>query len=124
MLYLYLGFLIGQSYSVAEVIYTANIPFITIVFSVTVFLIWSFFPVLGYAAAKVMGAKGECNQYTLILLGVTISLVEKTLYHYEILTTINGYLGMLITGIMFFLVGFLSINKKPQNPTTVHQREA
>ncbi|GAA3928034.1 hypothetical protein [Litoribacillus peritrichatus] len=116
MLYLYLGFLLGQSYSVIKVIYTANIPFLTIVFSVIVFLIWSFFPVIGYAVAKAIRVKttdteGCQNKYALLALGISISAIESVLYHYELITSIDDYWGMLITALMFSVVALLPVNK-------------
>jgi len=111
MLYLYMGFLFAQSFSVAQVIYNANIPPLTIVFSIIVFLAWSFLPVLGYGAARLFGAKLECNKYLLIFLGVCISIIEKVLFHFEVLTTMDGYMTTLVTASLFFATAFLPLNK-------------
>jgi hypothetical protein len=72
MLYLYLGFLFAQSFSVAQVIYNANLSLLTITFSIVVFLAWSFIRPLGYAVARLFRAKLEYNKYCLFFLGVTI----------------------------------------------------
>ncbi|MFC3153207.1 hypothetical protein ACFOEK_19365 [Litoribrevibacter euphylliae] len=116
MLYLYLGFLLANTYSVVKVIYTSGIPFLTIVFSVIVFLIWSFFPVMGYGLARLLGAKGHANKYTLLGLGIGICLIEKLLYEQGILANIDGYLvegyvGITVTAIMFFIAAFIPFEK-------------
>lgn len=121
MLYLYLGFILANTYSVVNVIYTSGIPFLTIVFSVIVFLIWSFFPVMGYGLARLIGAKGHSNKYSLIGIGISICLIEKVLYEYGVLANIDGYLvegyvGITATTIMFFIAAFLRMptHKKEQ----------
>ncbi|GLQ30859.1 hypothetical protein [Litoribrevibacter albus] len=116
MLYLYLGFLLANTYSVVKVIYTSGIPFLTIVFSVLVFLIWSFFPVVGYGVARLIGAKGHTNKYTLLGIGIGICLIEKLLYEQGILANIDGYLvegyvGITVTTIMFFIAAFIPFEK-------------
>jgi hypothetical protein len=111
MLYLYFGFLFAQSFSVAQVIYNANIPLLTIVFSIIVFLIWSFFPLLGYGVARTFGARLECSKYLLVFIGICISVVEQLLFHFEVLTTIDGYYTMLVTASLFFAAAFLPVSK-------------
>ena len=115
MLYLYLGFLIAQSYSVAQVIYNANIPILTVLFSITVFLIWSFFPVLGYGFARIFGKKLTVNKYLMITFGISISLIEQLLFHFDVYTRSDGYLTILMTAGMFFAVAFLPLNRKTMN---------
>lgn len=117
MLYLYLGFLFAQSFSVAQVIYNANIPPLTIAFSIIVFLIWSFFPLLGYGVARLFGAKLECSKYWLLFLGICISVIEQLLFHFEVLTTIDGYFTMLVTAGLFFTIAFLPLKKTLPKPT-------
>jgi len=116
MLYLYLGFLLTQSHSVITVIYNANIPLLTIVFSIVVFLIWSLFPVLGYALGRgvthLLNIKSDCNKYVLFALGCSISLIEQTLFHFEVLSLKNEYSAMLITSALFFSAAFITRNRK------------
>lgn len=112
MLYLYLGFLLAQSISVAQVIYNANIPPLTIAFSIIVFLIWSFFPVLGYVAGYFIAAKRNVNKLILIVAGISISLLEQVLFHYDVLTYSSGYLATLTTACLFFIVAFLPLGPK------------
>jgi len=94
MLYLYLGFLLAQSHSVIKVIYNANIPPLTIVFSITVFMVWSFIPVLGYPIGKVLAkytrTKSYCNMYVLFGLGCSISFIEQALFYFEIFSKRDG----------------------------------
>jgi hypothetical protein len=115
MLYLYLGFLLAQSHSVIKVIYTADIPLLTILFSIVVFLIWSLFPVLGYALARLIKAKGYCNRYVLFLLGFSISMIEQVLFQLDILNRKDGYATMLVTTSLFFIVAYLTLNKKKES---------
>jgi hypothetical protein len=112
MPYLYLGFLLGQSFSVAQVIYSANIPLLTIVFSIIVFLIWSFIPVMGFALARLLGAQLKYTKYWLVALGVMISLIEQLLYHYNVITSKDGYVTMLLTATLFFAVAYLPLGQR------------
>lgn len=109
MPFLYLGFLLGQSFPVAQVIYKANIPPLTIVFSVIVFLIWSFFPVMGYGLARFFGKRLTYSKATLIALGLIISLIEQLLFYYELLSNKDGYVTMLVTGSLFFVIALLPV---------------
>ena len=111
MLYLYLGFLLAQSYSVINVIYTANVSLLIAAFSMIVFFTWSVLPIMGYGLAKLLGAKGYCNKHLLIALGSVISLSEQALFHFDIYTK-DGYAPILITGSLFFVIAYLQINTK------------
>jgi hypothetical protein len=111
MLYLYLGFIFAQSFSVADVIYNANIPPMTIVFSIIVFLVWSLLPFLGYGLAKLLGAQLKCSKLLLIILGVCISIIEQLLFHFDLLTTMDGYLTTLVTAALFFIITFIPWHK-------------
>lgn len=111
MLYLYFGFVFAQSFSVAEVIYNANIPPLTIVFSIIVFLVWSLLPFLGYGLARLLGAKPQSNKLLLIGLGISISIIEQLLFHFDLLTTGDGYLTTLVTASLFFISAFLPLHK-------------
>ena len=116
MLYLYLGFLLAQSHSVIKVIYNANIPPLTIVFSITVFMVWSFIPVLGYPIGKVLAkytrTKSYCNMYVLFGLGCSISFIEQALFYFEIFSKRDGYYTMIVTASLFFATAFLALNSK------------
>ena len=116
MLYLYLGFLLTQSPVVIKVIYNANIPLLTIAFSIIVFMIWSLFPILGFALGKGVGklinVKTYCNKYILFTLGCSISIIEQALFHFEILSQKDGYAAMLVTASLFFGAAFVSLSRK------------
>jgi hypothetical protein len=112
MLYLYLGFLIAQSFSVFKVLYNAHLPLLAVAFSITVFLIWTFVPILGYLAAKLTGAKPHYHSLSLFLLGLAVCLFEKLLFHFNLLTTTDGFLPMLVTGSCFFIIAYLPFAQK------------
>ena len=116
MLYLYLGFLLAQSHTVIKVIYNANIPPLTIAFSISVFLIWSLIPVLGYpigkALTKFTRTKSYCNKYVLLSLGCSISLIEQALFYFEIFSKRDGYYTMIVTASLFFATAYISLNRK------------
>lgn len=112
MLYLFLGYLVAQSFSAINTIVTHDIPLLTILFSVIVFIIWSFAPVIGYAIAKMMGAKGHSNKYVLLVTGAAISLIEHSLFYFDLLTYKDYIVGMLITSAMFFVVAYAPFKMK------------
>lgn len=121
MLYLYLGFLFAQSHTVIKVIYNANIPLLTIFFSITVFLIWSLFPVLGYLLGKAVTTYSKtnrhCNRYVLFALGSSISIIEQSLYYFEIYSRKNEYISMLITAAFFFGTAFIYTRRSTEELT-------
>ncbi len=112
MPYLYLGFLLGQSFSVVQVIYNASIPLLTIVFSIVVFLTWSFLPLMGYALARLLGAQLKYTKYWLIALGLMISLIEQVIYYYDVTTSKDGYATILVTASLFFAVAYLPLSQR------------
>ena len=125
MLYLYLGFLIAQSFSVFKVLYNAHLPPLAVAFSITVFLIWTFVPILGYLAAKLIGARPQYNGLSLFLFGLAVCMFEKLLFRFDLLTTTDGFLPMLVTGICFFIIAFLPIaNANKSNEQDDHKIKA
>ncbi len=111
MLYLYFGFLIGQSFPVIKTLYNANLPLLAVGFSIAVFIIWTFVPTLGYLLAKLTGAKPTYNRLTLFILGAIVCIFEKVLFHFDILTTTDGYLPFIISAICFFIIAYVPINR-------------
>lgn len=108
MLYLYLGYLLGQSYTAVQVMYHAQISFMALIFSIIVFLIWTFFPVLPYGAAKLMGARNKHNGFLLFAVGVSVSLLEKLLAYSGLLDTQEAYPAMAMAGVCFFLFAWIA----------------
>lgn len=107
MFFLYLGFMLGQSYSVIQVIYQADLPLLTILFSILVFLIWSFIPVLGYVFARYFFGRPILNRWQLSAAGLMISLFEKSLYSLELVTRQDGYLSIAVTSGLFLALGLI-----------------
>jgi hypothetical protein len=112
MLYLYLGYVVTQLYAIADVFSKETIAPSAMFFSLVVFVIWSFIPVLGYFFAKMLGAKGYANKVTLLISGVTIALIENSLRYFNILNDKQLNIGTAIVLLLFFLVAYLPLNKQ------------
>lgn len=108
-LYLYLGYALVKLYSVASVLTQQNLAFSALFFSVVVFLIWSFIPVLGYLFAKLIGAKGQSNAAVLIIIGLAAGLLENSFFHFNLLTPYQGDMGTLIVMGLFFITAYFSL---------------
>jgi hypothetical protein len=111
MLYLYLGFLIGQSFPVFKTLYNAGLPPLAVAFSIAVFLIWTFVPTLGYLAARLTGAKPQYKGATLFVLGLVVCMFEKILFHFDILKPSDGFLPFIISAIIFFAIAYIPNNR-------------
>ena len=85
MLALYFGYLLVQTYGIIDVFMKNTIAPSAAFFSIIVFLIWSFIPLLGYAAAKALGAKGIASKPLLVILGICIALFENSWFYFEII---------------------------------------
>ena len=114
MLYLYIGYILAQSYAVIEKLVVSNIAPLAMFFSVVVFIIWSVFPVVGYLLAKVCKANGNLNNKTLMVCGLVLGCVENVLFHFNILTYGQESLGTLIVFCLSFALAYVSLNKKLQ----------
>jgi len=121
MLYLFLGYASVQSYSFIKVLAGSNYPLSVFIFSLAVFLIWSFIPVLGYFFAKLIGAKGKSHKFALLVFGLSAGLFEKALYHFDIITFNGDMLGTIIVGILLFCSAFISIKPPTNNKQTITQ---
>jgi hypothetical protein len=109
-LYLYLGYCLVKLYSVAHVLSQENLAFSALVFSIVVFLIWSFIPVLGYLFAKLIGAKGQSSTIILLVIGIGAGLLENALFHFNLLTPYQGDMGTLIVMGIFFITAYFSLH--------------
>ena len=107
MLHLYLGYLSVQLYSFIALLHDSSYPLSVYIFSIVVCLIFSFIPVLGYFLAKKVGAKGLSNNYVLLLSGFGAGLIEKALYHFNILTFADDNTGSIVMFALLFLVAFI-----------------
>ncbi len=110
MLYLYLGYVVSQLYAIIGVFTKNTVAASSIFFSLIVFAIWSFIPILGYAFAKAIGAHGHTNPVTLLVLGISIALIENGLTYFNLLTHQQHNISTIIIFILFFLCAYLPLN--------------
>jgi len=108
-LYLYLGYFLVKLYSVVGVLSQEKIALSALIFSIIVFFIWSFIPVLAYLFAKLIGAKGRSSAKVLFIIGASTALVENALFYFNILTPYQGDQGMLIVMCVFFITPYFSL---------------
>jgi len=108
-LYLYLGYSLVKFYSVANVLSQQSLAFSALLFSIVVFFIWSFIPVLGYLFAKLIGAKGQSSAITLLVIGIGAGLLENALFYFKLLTPYQGDMGTLIVMGLFFITAYFSL---------------
>jgi hypothetical protein len=108
-LYLYLGYALVKLYSVTNVLSQQSLSLSALIFSIVVFLIWSFIPVLGYLLAKLIGAKGQSSTKILLLIGVSAGLLENGLFYFHIITPYQGDIGTIIVMGIFFITAYFSL---------------
>ena len=109
-MYLYLGYLLIQLYSVVDKLFQSNLSISVIVFSVIVLFLWSLIPFIGYGLAKILKANGKASKPILFALGMGIGLIENSLFYFDLLTKNQNPIGTLVVFILFFTVAFVSIN--------------
>jgi len=112
MLYLYLGYVVTQFYAIADVFSKETIAPSALFFSLVVFVIWSFIPVLGYFFAKLLNAKGHATKFTLLVSGVIVALIENSLTYFDILNNKQLNIGTAIVLLLFFLIAYLPLSKQ------------
>jgi hypothetical protein len=108
-LYLYLGYALVKLYSVSNNLLNPNLSLSALIFSIVVFFVWSFIPVLGYLLAKLIGAKGQSSAKVLLIIGIGAGLLENGLFYYHILTPYQGDIGTIIVMGMFFITAYFSL---------------
>ncbi|WOH39105.1 hypothetical protein RI844_07735 [Thalassotalea fonticola] len=94
-----------------ERLFFSNISILAMFFSVVVFLLWSFVPVLGYLLAKLLKANGTLNKYFLFAFGAGAGLIENGLYYFDILTYDENFLVTFSMCMLFFICAYISIDK-------------
>lgn len=109
MLYLYLGYLCTQLYSTYTVIAKTPMSVTALIFSVSVFLIWGFVPVIGYVFAKMINAKGRASSIFMLGFGLFAGILENALFYFDILTNDEVFLGLVLVGIMFFIIAYIKV---------------
>jgi len=111
MLYLYLGYVVTQFYAIVDVFTRNTVAPSAIFFSLIVFVIWSFIPVLGYLLAKTIGAKGYASTLNLFLGGIVIALLENGLTYFNLLSQQQYNIATAIVFFLFFLLAYVPLNK-------------
>jgi hypothetical protein len=111
MQYLYLGYVVTQFYALVDVFTKNTVAPSAIFFSLVVFVIWSFIPVLGYLLAKSIGAKGYASKLNLFIGGIVIALIENGLTYFNLLSQQQYNIGTAIVFLLFFLIAYLPLNK-------------
>ena len=109
-MYLYLGYLLVQSYTLISKLLQTSMPFSAVIFSIVVFFIWTFIPFLGYCLAKLFKAEGHLSHSALFVFGVVIGLVEKGLFYFNLLSQEQNTIGTLMVFTLFFTVAYVSFN--------------
>lgn len=115
MLYLYLGYVVIQFYAIFNVFTKNTVAPSAIFFSLVVFVIWSFIPIIGYAIAKSFGACGQSNKIILVVSGMIIALVENGLTYFNLIEEQQYNIATIIVFTLFFIVAYLPLNKQTVN---------
>ena len=116
---LYLGYMGVQLYALAKIFYLQSITVAAVFFSLVVFFVWTFIPVIGYIFAKAIGAKGQTNHHALLALGAGTGLVENGLFHFEIMSAGQHDLVTGMVFMIFFVCGYLTIEQKNPMPPSI-----
>lgn len=112
MLYLYLGYFVVQFIPLIERLFFSNISISAMFFSIVVFFLWSFIPMLGYLLAKLLKANGNLNKYFLFGFGAGAGLIENGLYYFDILTHDENVIVTLLVCLLFFICAFITLDKR------------
>ncbi len=111
MLALYLGYLTVQTYGIIDVFFKNTIAPSAAFFSIVVFIIWSFMPLLGYLLAKVLGAKGTANKPLLFIVGISVALFENGCFYFNWFEKGEDLFATVMVFILFFIVAYLPLTK-------------
>ena len=84
-----------------------------ILFSIIVVFLWSFIPVIGYWLGKLLKANGQVSKSILLIFGVGVGVIEKSLFYFDFLTNKQSTIGTFIVFFFFFIIAYISINKRP-----------
>jgi hypothetical protein len=81
-------------------------------FSIMVVFIWSVIPFIGYLLAKMFNANGQISKFILFTFGLSVGLIEISLFYFDVLTKEQNTIGTLLVTIIFFIIPFISIKKQ------------
>jgi hypothetical protein len=107
MLYLYLGYLLIQLIPVVNKIYHENSSSSAVLFSIVVFLIWSFIPILGFIFSKLFRSSPQYPSVYFISYGALVALIEIGLFHFNMLNSEQYIIGVGISFILFFILAYI-----------------
>ena len=102
MFALFIGYLVVQLALFTMVKMPDEMNLSAIVFSISVFVIWSFIPAFCYLMAKSFGAKGDLSKLILFAVGLSVAIGEKLLLKLNILNNEQ----QLVAGARFELTTF------------------
>lgn len=111
MLPLYFGYLVVQTYGIIDVFLKNTIAPSAAFFSIIVFLIWSFIPLLGYALAKACGAKTAITKPVLFLLGCGVALFENSWFYFDWLIKGEDLISTVLVFLLFFIIAYLPFSQ-------------
>lgn len=108
---LYLGYFLVKFYSVINIFSQQSMPLSSLIFSIVVFVIWTFIPVLGYLFAKLIGAKGKSSARILFIVGAVVGLFENVLFNFEFFMPYQGDVSIIMVMVLFFITAFISLKE-------------
>lgn len=108
---LYLGYFLVKFYSVINIFSQQSMPLSSLIFSIVVFVIWTFIPVLGYLFAKLIGAKGKSSARILFIVGAVLGLFENVLFNFEFFMPYQGDVSIIMVMVLFFITAFISLKE-------------
>lgn len=111
-MYLYLGYLFIQLYGIINVFNRNSIATSAIIFSILVFIIWSFLPMIGYIIAKLTGANGKVSKYVLFIYGFVVGLLENSLFYFDLLTKEQNLIGTFMVIFLFFVIAYIRLPQR------------
>ncbi len=110
MLYLYAGFVFIKTCLAIYILSNVSVATSALFFSMIVLFIWSFFPIIPYALGRVFNTKPMLEPKLLVILGLLIAIIEKGLFHFEILKAEQGTIGLVFSALSFFVIGLFSFS--------------
>ncbi|WP_440875837.1 hypothetical protein [Thalassotalea sp. PLHSN55] len=108
MWYLYLGYVLVQLYPLIEKLNQVEIAPSALFFSLIVFFIWSFIPIVGYCLARLFFHSQKLNNTPLIFIGVLVGLIEDGLFYIDVLHYKEHAIAATVSFILFFCVAMLA----------------
>ncbi|KGK00379.1 hypothetical protein [Thalassotalea sp. ND16A] len=111
MLYLFFGYFLAQFFPLIERLYTSNIALSALFFSLIVFVLWTFIPMLGYLLALLCKANGNLNRYALLAFGAITGSIENALFYFDLLSYEQNWFATFTVSLLFFIIAFISVNK-------------